>query len=199
MPGVSLSTKNSACSPRARRRPAWPGRRASRPCCTTVTCIFVAVQHVLVALARAVDCDRVDVGAGALLGDRVALVALAPDRGTIHRSICRRADRGRPAGGVWTHQPSAFVTRPICSETRTCWNIVNPPPPSSVGMFIANRPSSFARSVRARLDVVGDPALVLLRMDLQGISSSSTNRRVRSWISRSSGVDPGSSIARGYG
>ena len=58
------------------------------------------------------------------------------------------------------------MTRPICSETRTCWSIVNPPPPSSVGMFIADRPSSLAFCDVRLVDVVGDRALVLLGVDL---------------------------------
>ena len=42
-------------------------------------------------------------------------------------------------------QPSALVTRPICSCTSTCCRAVQPPPPSSSGMFVACRPSSRAR------------------------------------------------------
>ena len=150
-------------------------------------------QDVVVAVPRRRRLDRVDVRARALLRDRVALVLLPTHRGAIHRSICSGVQTaGAQAGGVWTHQPSAFVTRPICSETRTCRSMLNPPPPSPSGMFIEDSPRSLACRTCAARTSAGS-SLVLLGMDLPGISSSSTNRRVRSWISRPSGRGPAAS------
>ena len=125
---------------------------------------LLAVQHVVVAVASRGGLDRVDVGAGARLGDRVALVALAADRRLqppLDLLVGHRPRAPTPAG-VCTHQPSAFVTRPICSETRTCCSIVNPPPPRSFGRFIARTRARCARSLVRRALVLGDLAVVLL-------------------------------------
>ena len=143
-PGCPCRRRTSRARPRVGRPRASPGRSSTSACCTTSRALR-AVQDVVVAVAPRGRLDRVDVGAGALLGDRVALVAFAAHgRRDPAFDLLRRATAGAHAGGVWTHQPSALVTRPICSDTRTCWKIENPPPPRSFGMFIANRPSSFA-------------------------------------------------------
>ena len=55
------------------------------------------VEHVLLAVAARGRLDRVDVGAGALLGDRVALVHLAPHRRCQPAlALRRRRDLGEP-------------------------------------------------------------------------------------------------------
>jgi hypothetical protein len=55
------------------------------------------VEHVLSAVAARGGLDRVDVGARALLGDRVALLALAGDRGPhVPLDLVRRGHVGQP-------------------------------------------------------------------------------------------------------
>src|SRR3990170_2942281 len=109
--------------------------------------------------------------------------------GTIQRSSCSgETTSGAHAGGVCTHQPSAFVTRPICSDTRTCWKIVKPPPPRSFGMFIANRPSSIALRWCSCLTSSGICPPCSSACVSHGIRSSSTNRLAVSWILRSSSL-----------
>jgi hypothetical protein len=49
--------------------------------------------------------------------------------GTTQRSSCSGvATLGSQDAGVWTTQPRALVTRPICSWTSTCWKALKPAP-----------------------------------------------------------------------
>src|SRR5215471_19775005 len=65
---------------------------------------FDAVEQVVVAISARGRLDRVDVGAGSLLGDRVALVALASRRwlDVPLKLVCRR-DGWQPRGRCPDH------------------------------------------------------------------------------------------------
>ena len=73
---------------------------------------FHAVEHVLVALTARRGHDGIDVGAGSLLGDRVALFDLAPDAGKdVPLELIRRRHRREP-GRRRGRQPRQCVGHP---------------------------------------------------------------------------------------
>src|SRR6266566_8332509 len=110
--------------------------------------------------------------------------------GRTYRSIWSRvATAGSQDGGVAATQPSALVTRPICSWTSTCCSEVRPPPPSSAGMFVAYRPSSRARLACAAVTSAGSSPPDRSASSSNGIRSSA-NPRARAWIWRSSSDNP---------
>ena len=66
-----------------------------------------------------------DVGAGEVLGQRVALVSPALDgRDQVGLALMVVGDAGTSRGGVVRHQARALVDRPPCSCTRTCCRAV---------------------------------------------------------------------------
>src|SRR5580692_198316 len=110
--------------------------------------------------------------------------------GRTYRSIWSRvATAGSQDGGVAATQPSALVTRPICSWTSTCCSEVQPPPPSSRGMFVECRPSSRTRLAWAAVTSAGSCPSARSASSSNGISSSA-NPRARAWICRSSSDNP---------
>ena len=64
-------------------------------------------------------------------------------------------------------QASALVTRPPCSWTSTCCSVVQPRPPYSVGMFVANSPSSIARVMMLAQQLGRHLAVGQLDLDLE--------------------------------
>ena len=105
--------------------------------------------------------------------------------GTTQRSSCSVvATSGSQDAGVWTTQPSALVTRPICSWTSTCWKVVKPPPPSSLGMLMASKPSSATRRRWASSSPSGSSPPASSASTSWGISSSA-RALAAAWISRS--------------
>src|SRR6266702_5217723 len=110
--------------------------------------------------------------------------------GRTYRSIWSRvATAGSQDGGVAATQPSALVTRPICSWTSTCRSEVQPPPPSSRGMFVECRPSSRQRGACAAVTAAGSAPSARSASSSNEISSSA-NPRARAWICRSSSDNP---------
>src|SRR5215471_13227037 len=99
------------------------------------------------------------------------------------------ATSGSQDGGVDAAQASALVTRPTCSWTSTCWRVVHPPPPSSLGMFVAQRPSARARVAWAVARPAGSSPAASSAASSCGITSSA-KMRARFWMSRSSSVSP---------
>src|SRR5215210_682593 len=128
-----------------------------------------AVQDVIVAVPTGGRLDRVDVGAGGLLGDRVALVALAshgrldPPFDLLRRADGRRPGRGRvnaPAERVG--HPADLLRNEDLLESRE----------SAASEVLRHVHREQAERLRLRAmtvsDVLGYPALVLLGMDLPG-------------------------------
>src|SRR5215471_8505402 len=110
--------------------------------------------------------------------------------GRTYRSIWSGvATAGSQDGGVAATQPSALVTRPICSWTSTCCSEVQPPPPSSPGMFVEYRPSSRA-CLTCPAVTSGDSSPSARSASSSNGISSSANPRARAWIRRSSSVNP---------
>src|SRR5215475_2997569 len=110
--------------------------------------------------------------------------------GRTYRSIWSGvATAGSQDGGVDTAQASALVTRPTCSWTSTCWRVVHPPPPSSLGMFVAQIPSSRARVACAAARPAGSSPPASSACSSYGITPSA-KVRARFWMSRSSSVSP---------
>src|SRR5215475_9512831 len=110
--------------------------------------------------------------------------------GRTYRSIWSGvATSGSQDGGVDAAQASALVARPTCSWTSTCWRVVHPPPPSSLGMFVAQIPSSRARVACAAARPAGSSPPASSACSSYGITSSA-KVRARFWMSRSSSVSP---------
>ena len=147
-PGVSLSTTNRAWSPACgpvgqhglEEHVVGLVERRDVP--------LHAVEDVVVAVAARGRGQVGDVGAGALLGDRVALLHLAAHGR--QQPASRAGGRWRPratrtAGSRSTSRCRWSPDR-ACSCTSTCCSAVQPRPPTEVGMLVACRPSSIARS-----------------------------------------------------
>ena len=87
-------------------------------------------------------------------------------------------------------QPSALVTRPTCSWTSTCCRVVQPPPPSSLGMFVAQSPSSRARVGMRGGQVSGQLAARQLGLLLERDQLVRERRGPAPGCRRSSSVNP---------
>src|ERR1039457_6680535 len=99
------------------------------------------------------------------------------------------ATGGSHDGGVAATQPSALVTRPICSWTRTCCSVVQPPPPSSRGMLVDASPSSRARFACPATTSGGSSPPSSSASASNGMSSSA-KVAARTWMARSPSDNP---------
>ena len=126
-----------------------------------------AVQDVVVAVATRGRLDRVDVGAGALLGDRVALVALAahgrhdPALDLFGRADGRCPRRRRvdaPAQGVG-HPSGLFGDQDLLEHRE-------PAAAELLRHVHRGQAELLGFGAMTFTDVVGDPSLVLFRVDL---------------------------------
>ena len=163
---------------------------SSRQCCRTCHVPLDAVEDPLVAVAAGGRLDRVDVGARALLGDRVALLALAADRRLeVALDLVRRGHRRAP-GRRGRRDPAQRVRHPAhllldqdllqrgaaaaAEVLAACW--------WRAGR--ARRPASCAPGVTSS----GRPPLSSASTS-NGMSSSAKTR-ARAWMSRSSSDKP---------